>query len=231
MSIAAAGGRRPPRFALPPLPAHLDEPGGDGPAARLFAAARALFAAAGYEAASTRAIAERAGLNQALVHYYFGSKAALYRRVLAVELHKILRHQAEGRLGVLPVADLLATFPARMLDFFRAHPETARLLRREVGAEGRVIREIVVELGMGGPLGLRRRLAAAQAEGVAAGRLRDLPADHLLACLLAMSYGMVLMEPMISAVFNLDLGRSSHRGLAGSIESLLRHGLIPPEDK
>jgi AcrR family transcriptional regulator len=45
--------------------------------ARLLAAARELVAELGFSAVTTRAISERAGVNNALVHYYFGSKTAL----------------------------------------------------------------------------------------------------------------------------------------------------------
>jgi AcrR family transcriptional regulator len=45
--------------------------------ARLLAAARELVAEVGFSAVTTRAISERAGVNNALVHYYFGSKTAL----------------------------------------------------------------------------------------------------------------------------------------------------------
>lgn len=43
----------------------------------ILAAARALFADAGYERASIRAIARRAGVDPALVHHYFGTKDEL----------------------------------------------------------------------------------------------------------------------------------------------------------
>lgn len=45
--------------------------------ARLLRAARELVAEVGFSAVTTRAISERAGVNNALVHYYFGSKTAL----------------------------------------------------------------------------------------------------------------------------------------------------------
>lgn len=216
-----------PRAGQAPAPVAPDP---DTPAGRLFNAARELFARDGFSGATTRAIAVRAGQNQALLHYYHGSKAALYRHVLSVELLRVMRHQTEGRLGVLPVQDLLATFPSRMLEFFRANPETASLLRREIGAEGRVMKEILLELGAQGPMGMRKRMTAGIGEAVAAGSVRDLPADHLLACLLAMSYGLILMEPLLEAVLRLTLESAARRGLPATIESLLRLGLTPRED-
>ncbi len=50
--------------------------------ARILRAAEEVFAEQGYRGATTAAIAERAGLPKANVHYYFGTKEALYRAVL-----------------------------------------------------------------------------------------------------------------------------------------------------
>ena len=50
--------------------------------ARILAAAEVEFAAVGYDGARTVAIARRAGLTHAMLHYYFDTKAALYRAVL-----------------------------------------------------------------------------------------------------------------------------------------------------
>lgn len=50
--------------------------------ALILKAAEEIFAEQGYRGATTAAIAERAGLPKANVHYYFGTKEALYRAVL-----------------------------------------------------------------------------------------------------------------------------------------------------
>ncbi|MER5499384.1 TetR family transcriptional regulator [Streptomyces sp. NPDC002561] len=50
---------------------------------RLLEAARDLFAERGYEATTVRGIAERAGVNQALLFRYFGSKQGLLTEVVA----------------------------------------------------------------------------------------------------------------------------------------------------
>lgn len=46
-------------------------------------AAEMVFAENGFHGATTRAIAEAAGANAALIHYYFGSKEALFEAVIA----------------------------------------------------------------------------------------------------------------------------------------------------
>lgn len=201
----------------------------EGPAGRLQRAALRIFARDGFRGATTRAIAEEAGLNQALVHYYFGSKAALYRQVLRTELHRVLRHQTEGRLGVLPLEDMLATFPGRLVDWFRAHPEVADLLRRESGAGGGGLKEIILELGPQGPQGVRKRLNALQREKPGQQALA-LPVDHVMAFVLSLSYGLILIAPLLESVLKFDLTRDSHwKGLQPSLEQLLRHGISQRE--
>ncbi|MET9800264.1 TetR family transcriptional regulator [Streptomyces sp. NPDC006368] len=67
-------------------------PGGGGSTReRLLSAASALFAERGYERATVRDIAARAGVNQALLFRHFGSKQALFGEVIAQSGHEQLR--------------------------------------------------------------------------------------------------------------------------------------------
>ncbi|MGI9543401.1 MAG: TetR/AcrR family transcriptional regulator [Cyclobacteriaceae bacterium] len=50
---------------------------------KLMAAAEKLMAVSGYEGTSTRKIAEEAGVNIAMISYYFGSKEGLYHEMVA----------------------------------------------------------------------------------------------------------------------------------------------------
>jgi AcrR family transcriptional regulator len=57
-------------------------PGNQDTRAAILAAARACFTEEGYEQASLRGIARRAGVDPALVHHYFAGKAQLFVEVL-----------------------------------------------------------------------------------------------------------------------------------------------------
>jgi AcrR family transcriptional regulator len=70
---------------------------GEETRARILEAALELFAASGFEGASTRTIAERADVNLPAIQYYFGSKEGLYRAVVE-------QFSQEMRAGVAPVA-------------------------------------------------------------------------------------------------------------------------------
>jgi len=107
---------------------------------RLVEAAIEIFATHGYDGASTRALAERAGVNLPAIPYYFGSKEGLYRAAVGhivghIEARmapidaKIRRALASSRpsrkalLGLL--SELLANFVAMVAE--KDNPESRRL--------------------------------------------------------------------------------------------------------
>lgn len=101
-------------------------------------AARELFAERGYERATVRDIAARAGVNQALLFRYFGSKDDLFRAVMTDRGRSV---PASG-----PAETLLSRLLERALeesaaDWLQAalrssgHDEAASVIRRELGEE------------------------------------------------------------------------------------------------
>jgi AcrR family transcriptional regulator len=94
----------------------------------LLDAARELFAAAGYDATTVRAIADRAGVNQALLFRYFGSKEGLFADAV---LGPAVRLLAEG-----PREDLLErTLAAILATDDRGGEVLMAVLRAAAGAQ------------------------------------------------------------------------------------------------
>nr|WP_079124409.1 TetR/AcrR family transcriptional regulator [Streptomyces sp. NBRC 110611] len=75
---------------------------------RLLDAASELFAERGYERATVRDIASRAGANQALLFRYFGSKKALFGEVMARGAQEQLRTTPAERLFEVALRGMLA---------------------------------------------------------------------------------------------------------------------------
>jgi AcrR family transcriptional regulator len=127
------------------------EPAAVGTQESLLDAAETLFSERGIEAASLRAITERAGANLAAVHYHFGSKQGLVRAVFSRRLNPLneerlrrLTH-CEEREGNLE--EVLHAFLEPALDMSRdaSHSAFGRLLGRAFMEPDDEIREILIE--------------------------------------------------------------------------------------
>ncbi len=75
VAVRRSGGRRRGR-----------RPGGTDTRGELLDAARVVFAERGYEGATVRAIAERAGVDAAMVNHWFGNKEALFTASLDIPI-------------------------------------------------------------------------------------------------------------------------------------------------
>ncbi|MCP9960143.1 TetR/AcrR family transcriptional regulator [Streptomyces sudanensis] len=87
--------------------------GGGSTRERLLAAASELFAERGYERATVRDIAARAGVNQALLFRHFGSKRALFGEAVSRDGLERLRTTPPERLVEAVLLDMLTPPPGR----------------------------------------------------------------------------------------------------------------------
>lgn len=80
------------------------------PRQRLLDAALRLFAARGYEGATTRDICEAAGANLSAIRYYFGDKAGLYRATFCEPLGEPTDPARLADMASLPLHPALVAF-------------------------------------------------------------------------------------------------------------------------
>lgn len=99
---------------------------------RILAAAEESFAAHGLAGARTERIAARAGVNKALLYYYFGSKRHLYRAVLRNLLDQLIPLVGPAQSASASARDRLVAFVEGYFDFLASHPNYLRLIQREV---------------------------------------------------------------------------------------------------
>ena len=189
---------------LPPLPDSLEKPDPNTPRGQILEAARLAFSEGGFDSTTTRAIAERAGVNLAMVHYYFGSKETLYRRVLAGEMVQVVR----TIMGAMLASDRPAA--NRLLDMvdlvhlaFRADPIRLAIVRREIGQGAPHGTAVVRELGTVGPQGLRHLVLGVIEEGQRDGDLAPADPRTILSLLMTGAFGMLFVSPMLSVIFEI----------------------------
>lgn len=108
--------------------------------ATILAAAEQEFAINGYKGTSTNAIAQRAGLAKAQVHYYFPSKELLYRELLVSILDQWNCH-LPGPETDQPPGVVLGNYITAKLRLSWERPELSKIFASEVLRGAPVLRE------------------------------------------------------------------------------------------
>src|SRR6185312_7356817 len=101
--------------AVPSAPSTPKTPARAAAEEALLDAAERLLAGAGYAAVTTRRLAEEAGVNHGLVHYYFGSNENLLVRALERFTERLIARQRELYAADLPFAEKWRTAMAYLV--------------------------------------------------------------------------------------------------------------------
>ena len=144
-STAAVDPRRGPRRPSKAKPRAVGRPAGGAPdlRARLLDVAVDCFAHHGIAGSTLREIAGEAGVNPALVHYYFGDKQQLLQAAID---ERILPAFDEVRAAIQgdDIAAVIAGFVRGMCATIERHPWLPPLWVREVLCEGGALREVLM---------------------------------------------------------------------------------------
>ncbi len=108
----------------------------------LLEAAETIFAEQGFAGATTSAIARRAGVPKANLHYYFATKEALYRAVVERVLTAWLDAAASFDTSEDPREALSAYISAKM-DLARAMPLASRIWSAEIMRGAPIIQDFL----------------------------------------------------------------------------------------
>jgi TetR/AcrR family transcriptional regulator len=111
----------------------------------ILAAARAEFAKAGLAGARTDVIAARAGVNKALLYYYFKSKEALFEAVLVDLFGEFNRQALEVLASPGSARVVLLRYVSLHFDFLSTHHRHASLHQQAMASRGRFAKRLVAE--------------------------------------------------------------------------------------
>jgi TetR/AcrR family transcriptional regulator len=200
-------------------------------AQRILAAAEQAFAEHGIAGARTDQIVRAAGVNKALLYYYFGSKEKLYAAVLeSLFTQQRARIEAARRPAPLPPRisshqQELIAYVNGYFDFVIEHPNFPRLVQREVMRRGAHLSGIA----QGYLVPTHRRLARAIERGIASGEFRVVDPANTVATLIAMTVFYFAAAPVLKIVWGRDPLRP--RAVAArrrAVLDFLEHGLFRP---
>jgi AcrR family transcriptional regulator len=186
--------------------------------------ARKLFVGRGFHEVGTREIATAAGVNPAMIHYYFGDKEGLYRAMLERAAAGLV-----ARLGAIvrsgderddPIPALLGLYVGTLA----ADPWIPRLVIREVLSDGAPFRDEFVERFASRAAKLFPELLRRQIEK---GRLRaDLDPVLVTLSLMGMTIFPFLAYPVVRRVFGIEIDDDFRQRFIAHTERMFREGAM-----
>ena len=160
------------------------------------------FIQLGFSGARVDRIAQRAGINKAMIYYYFSSKEKLYQAVIDEHINRL---GEEVQMRMEEAADLEESLLAISRIYMKIMTQNARylpiLLREFASGGGRLansLRRMTAERG------LPERFLQKLAEGQRAGRFRDCDSRQALISFIGMNLFYLLFAPMANTIWGIE---------------------------
>ena len=163
-------------------------------------AAERIFGDEGLEGARTEAIAAAAGVNKALLYYYFRSKDGLYRAVLEGYLADFNRQALEVLSSEGSARSLLLRYINLHFDFIGAHRHHGPLFQRMLMADEKTWVRVAREHG----LPRLKALLKVIERGMRTGELRRMDSTHAAISLVSLIVFYFSSAPVLRAVSGID---------------------------
>jgi TetR/AcrR family transcriptional regulator len=175
---------------------------------RILDAAHAVFIRRGTVGARMQEIADEAGVNKALLHYYFRNKDRLAGAVFERVAQTLFAKVVELARSDLPLEEKVRRIIAAYLDQFLRTPYAPAYLIGEMTQHperaGQLLEALGGVKGTSPAPAFLRPLAVQIDEGVRAGRLRPISPRQLVTNLVSLCIFPFAARPMLCAVFQLD---------------------------
>lgn len=172
-----------------------------GTRAAILEAAEGIFAEVGLAGARIDAIAGAAGINKAMLYYYFKSKEGLYRAVLERNVEEFHRLADDVLSGGGSAGSIVLRYVSTHFSFIGARPFYTRLFQRLIMAGDRSLERIVRQHFAP----LSGKLIALIESGVSSGEFRPLDARHTVISLVALTVFYFNAAPMARRIGNIDV--------------------------
>ena len=165
---------------------------------KILLSAKSLFRSKGYAATSMQEIANHAGINKGLLHYYFKSKDRIFHEVF-VEAFKGFLPRIDSILnGDMPLDVKIRQFVDTYIDMLMEEPEVPAFIINELNTNPQAfVSEVLSNPIRPNPMGF-----FAQIEGeVMAGRIRRVSPLDLMLNMVSMCVFPFVARPLVQGIF------------------------------
>jgi TetR/AcrR family transcriptional regulator len=169
---------------------------------KILRAAQAEFGELGLQGARMQRIADRAGLNKALLHYYFRSKEALYAltiKSIAVQVWGSFAEQMQDRPADINAREIIKTLVSVFINTLKNHQYLPRIMVRELTEGGTIalpILQNIIKNVVATPQGFAGMLMKEMDRG----RIKKIELPHIMINILGMCISTFIFKPALQAI-------------------------------
>jgi AcrR family transcriptional regulator len=187
-------------------------------------AALAEFAEYGLDGARVDRIAKLAGVNKAMIYYYFSSKNELHREIVNFVFKPFLDRMRTSVHGSDNIVEGLRSFASEFAQFAGEVPEFRRILLHELAAgESEMVHTLAVAIVASG---LPDHLKSAMERRIAAGEFRHIAVIQALVSFQMMNIGYLLLAPVVDRIWSVQDRRAFLEERKESILDLFLYGVV-----
>lgn len=158
-------------------------------------AAKVVFIRKGMEGARMQEIADEAGINKALLHYYFRSKEKLFKTVFTESFFKLLPNLVDLLNNKISLFDKIRLFVENYINIFNANPLLPSFIIHELSRNPDTVVELIKNSGIN-PVYFVNQV---QGE-VDKGTIEPVKPLHLIVNMLAMCIFSFVTKPILQEV-------------------------------
>ena len=165
-------------------------------------AAKSIFQAKGMDGARMQEIADKAGINKAMLHYYYRSKQMLFEAVfknafslLAPQLNAVLNDDSS-------IEEKVRNFSSNYISFIEKHPYLPNFVIQELNRDASFILKMKENGGFPNLDKFKKQVQ----EEVEKRRIKKINAEQLFINILALNVFPFLAKPLIKSLVAVDEG-------------------------
>ncbi len=167
---------------------------------KILAAARKVFIAKGMAGARMQDIADEAGINKALLHYYFKSKEQLFETIFTEVMGNLIPRIKSLLLSDLSLYEKIEQFCDQYISVISQNPYLPIFILNELHKQPSVM---IAKMFGGGLPDLHKFTAQIEKE-VKSGKIKPISPVHLIMNMMGLCIFPFLGKPLLSAILGID---------------------------
>ena len=163
---------------------------------KIYEAARRIFILKGMEGSRMQEIADEAGMNKALLHYYFRSKENLFKAVFKDTFSKFFLKVKTTLSSDASAKEKLNVFIDNYIDLIQSNPYVPQFIISEINRDPKMLKTMMFESGIE-----PQKILELLLNEVHSGNLSKLDPRHIVISLLGMLVFPFVARPILQMVY------------------------------